>query len=84
MTREQLLVDSKPLQTQKSFLCWHSDDLSYQRQWDNKIYQAWHPAEKIRERLGGSANMMEPFPEKPKGMHWKTYERLWWEHHEAE
>ena len=28
--------------------------------------------------------MMEPFPEKPKGMHWKTYERLLWEHHEAE
>ena len=27
--------------------------------------------------------MMEPFPEKPKGMHWKTYERLWQEHHEA-
>jgi len=27
--------------------------------------------------------MMKPFPEKPKGMHWKTYERLWWEH-EAE
>jgi hypothetical protein len=20
----------------------------------------------------------------PKRMHWKTYERLWWEHHEAE
>jgi hypothetical protein len=19
-----------------------------------------------------------------KGMHWKTYERLWWEHHEAD
>ena len=31
-----------------------------------------------------SANMMEPFPDKPKGMHWQTYDRLWWEHHEAE
>jgi hypothetical protein len=34
--------------------------------------------------LGGSANMMEPFPEKPKGMHHDTYMRLWWEHNEAE
>jgi hypothetical protein len=45
---------------------------------------ALHRAQSVRERLGRSANMMEPFPEKPKGMHWKTYERLWWEHHEAE
>jgi hypothetical protein len=28
--------------------------------------------------------MMELFPEKPKGMHWRTYERLWQEHYEAE
>ncbi len=66
------------------FLCRHCYDLSYQSQRDNKIYRALHRAQKIRERLGGSANMMEPFPEKPKGMHWKTYERLFWEHHEAE
>jgi hypothetical protein len=38
----------------------------------------------IRRRLGGSANMMEPFPERPKGMHHDTYMRLFWEHHEAE
>jgi hypothetical protein len=28
--------------------------------------------------------MMEPFPERPKGMHLKTYMRMFWEHHEAE
>jgi hypothetical protein len=26
-------------------------------------------------QLGGSANMLEEFPDKPKGMHWRTYER---------
>jgi hypothetical protein len=28
--------------------------------------------------------MTKPFPEKPKGMHHDTYDRLWWKHHEAE
>jgi hypothetical protein len=37
-----------------------------------------------RQRLGGSANMMEPFPEKPKRMHHEIYMRLFWKHHEAE
>jgi hypothetical protein len=68
----------------KYFLCRHCYDLSYQSQRDNKMYRALHRAQDIRRRLGGSANMTEPFPEKPKGMHWKTYERLLWEHHEAE
>jgi hypothetical protein len=66
------------------FLCRYCYDLSYQSQRDNKMYRALHKAQEIREKLGGSANMMEPFPEKPKGMHLRTYERLWWEHHEAE
>jgi hypothetical protein len=66
------------------FLCRHCYDLAYQSQRDNAMDRALHKAQSIRERLGGSANMMEPFPEKPKGMHWRTYERLWWEHHEAE
>jgi len=66
------------------FLCRHCYDLSYQSQRDTKMYWALHRAQDIRRRLGGSANMMEPFPEKPKGIHWKTYERHMWEHHEAE
>jgi hypothetical protein len=68
----------------KYFLCRHCYDLAYQSQRDNKMHRALHRAQKIRKRLGGSANMMEPFPEKPKGMHHVTYERLFWEHHEAE
>jgi hypothetical protein len=48
------------------------------------MYRALHKAQSIRKRLGGSANMTTPFPEKPKGMHWRTYERLFWEHHKAE
>ena len=33
-------------------------------------------AQNIRMRLGGSANLLEPFPGKPKGMHWGTYWRF--------
>jgi hypothetical protein len=41
-------------------------------------------AQKIRMRLGGSAVMSERFPDKPKGMHWRTYHRLCHRHDLAE
>jgi hypothetical protein len=28
-------------------------------------------------RLDGSVNLLDPFPEKPLRMHWRTYERLY-------
>jgi hypothetical protein len=68
----------------KYFLCRHCYDLRYESQREDRAHRALRRAQKIREQLGGSVNMMEPFPEKPKGMHHKTYMRLFWEHHEAE
>ena len=41
-------------------------------------------SQKIRMRLGGSASMLDEFPEKPKGMHWRTYNRLRRMHDKAE
>ena len=41
-------------------------------------------AQAIRERLGATRNLCLPFPDKPKGMHWQTYFRLFREHQEAD
>ena len=67
----------------KYFLCRHCYDLTYTSRQESRKYGSLRKAQEIRQRLGGSANMTLPFPPKPKGMHWKTYERLWWEHHLA-
>ena len=68
----------------KYFLCRHCYDLVYESQRENEMHRALRRAQTIRERLGGSANMTKPFPEKPKGMHHETYWRLREAHDEAE
>ena len=53
--------------------CWN---LRYESQYEPAWVRPLSRAQKIRERLGGSGSLDELFPEKPKGMHWRTYNRL--------
>ena len=66
------------------FLFRHCYDLVYESQRENEMNRALRRAQTILERLGGSANMTKPFPERPKGMHHETYWRLRQAHDEAE
>jgi hypothetical protein len=65
-------------------LCRYCYDLRYESQREDKMHRALRRAQKIRKRLDGSANMMEPLLERPKGMHHDTYMRMFREHQEAE
>ena len=58
------------------FLCRHCYNLTYASQQAQRHERLMEKARAIKQRLGGSANLAEPFPEKPKGMHWETYCRL--------
>ncbi len=65
------------------FLCRYCYDLSYESRREGKTHRALRRAQNIRQRLGGSANMTEPFPERPRGMHHDTYMKLYWKYDEA-
>lgn len=54
--------------------CWN---LAYKSQHEPPHERAYSQAQKLRQRLGGSQCLDDPFPEKPKGMHRRTYDRLW-------
>jgi hypothetical protein len=58
------------------FACRHCCRLGYASQQESAHQRDLRKAQKIRMRLGGSANMLDEFPDKPKGMHWQTYERF--------
>ena len=58
------------------FRCRRCNDLKYDTQYEPPFARTATRALKIRERLGGKGGIDDPFPQKPKGMHWKTYNRL--------
>ncbi|MBV1696228.1 MAG: hypothetical protein KGP27_17340 [Hyphomicrobiales bacterium] len=58
------------------FRCRRCLNLKYETQYEPDFSRAATRALKIRERLGGQGGIDDPFPDKPKGMHWTTYTRL--------
>jgi len=60
----------------ENFLCRHCYGLSYGSQSESKPERLTRKARNIRKRCGGSDSMFDPFPGKPKGMHWRTYWHL--------
>jgi len=60
----------------KYYGCRQCYDLSYACRNGTAIDRARERARKVQLRLGGSVSLFDPFPLKPKGMWWKTYERL--------
>ena len=58
------------------FACRQCCRLAYPCQSESPVDRSLRRAQTIRERLGGNTNVFSYFPEKPKGMHWGTYDRL--------
>ena len=59
----------------KYFMCRHCHNLAYSSQNENAALRAARKSRKIVEKLGGDP-YSDFFPDKPKGMHWRTYDRL--------
>ncbi len=57
-------------------ICRKCGRLSYESQNEPRYFGALRKALKIRGRLGGSADMTEPFPGRPRYMHRRTYQYL--------
>jgi hypothetical protein len=58
------------------FACRHCHKLNYACQREVGDDRAMRRADTIRRRLGWGAGIANPIGEKPKGMHWRTFDRL--------
>ncbi|HSF95090.1 MAG TPA: hypothetical protein VLA52_08680, partial [Thermohalobaculum sp.] len=58
------------------FRCRSCYGATYESQYEPDYMRHLYRAQHIREKLGGSMCTDDPFPEKPKRMRWKTYNRL--------
>lgn len=62
------------------FACRHCHQLAYDSQRERQDDRMMRRAGKIRLRLGWEPGIANPGGEKPKGMHWRTFDRLQEEH----
>ena len=58
------------------FRCRMCHGLRYNSQYESWAGRAMGRVQSLRARLGGSANLLEPFPPRPKHMQSRTYARL--------
>ena len=59
------------------FLCRDCHNLAYASQNEDEVDRLNRKMRKLRAKVGGdSDDVISPFPEKPKGMHWDTFDRL--------
>jgi hypothetical protein len=58
------------------FACRHCYGLAYDSQSETPFLRSVRRARKTRMRLGAGFSFAEPFPDKPPGMHWRTYLRM--------
>ena len=58
------------------FACRCCHNLRYASQYDRAAIHKLRMAQKIRERLGGSQDIFDRFPDRPRYMHQRTYLRL--------
>jgi hypothetical protein len=59
-----------------SFSCRRCAKLTYDSQRSGLRLRLMRKAQKLRRQLGGSGSLWKPFPEKPRTMQWKRYERV--------
>jgi hypothetical protein len=59
-----------------AFACRHCLKLAYDSQQECTRLRRLHRAQAIRMKLGGDPSLAGPFPNKPKGMHRKTYRKF--------
>jgi len=58
------------------YVCRHCGNLAYESQNEDAISRALSRANRMRRKLDPKGYWDEGVPDKPKGMHWHTYERL--------